>query len=80
VTITVGRPPRAPAKKEQGGLVPNVEGMDEREARRALQDAGFRVRVEEETSPDRKGQVVDQNPGPGDTVPPETTVTISIGA
>ena len=80
VTITVGRPPRAPAKKEQGGLVPNVEGMDEREARRTLQDAGFTVRVQEETAPDRKGQVVDQNPGPGDTVPPETTVTISIGA
>jgi eukaryotic-like serine/threonine-protein kinase len=82
VTITVGRPqgPRPPAKKEQGNIVPNVEGMDEREARTTLQNAGFRVVVEEENAPDRKGQVVNQNPGAGDTVTPGVTVTISIGA
>ena len=82
VTITVGRPqgPRPPAKKEQGNIVPNVEGMDEREARTTLQNAGFRVVVEEENAPDRKGQVVNQNPEAGDTVTPGVTVTISIGA
>lgn len=82
VTITVGRPRQGPPPKTKigGARVPNVEGMDERQARRVLQDAGFKVDVVEESAPDRKGQVVDQRPGAGDTVEAGVTVTISIGS
>ena len=86
VAITVGRPQAAPKPQpkskvpEQGARVPNVEGMDERQARRTLQEAGFRVDVEEETAADRKGQVVNQRPGAGDTVAPGVTVRIYIGS
>jgi serine/threonine-protein kinase len=83
VTITVGRPQAAPKPKpktpERGSPVPNVEGMDRNEASRTLQSAGFKVTVEEEGAPDRKGQVVNQIPGAGDTVEPGATVTIYIG-
>ena len=86
VTITVGRPQAAPKPQpkskapEQGTRVPNVEGMNEREARGTLQAAGFRVEVEEENADDRKGQVVNQRPGAGDTVEPGATVRIYIGS
>jgi serine/threonine-protein kinase len=82
VTIVVGRVPGPgpkPAPKTGFVLVPNVEGMDEREARRMLEDQGFKPDVKYESSRDRKGQVIDQNPGAGDTVPPNATVRIAIG-
>jgi serine/threonine-protein kinase len=84
VTIVVGRgivqaPPK-PAPKPGFVLMPNVEGMDEKEARKVLQDAGFKVQINREESPDRKGQVIDQNPGAGDTVRPERSVQITIGS
>ena len=83
VTIFVGRPiapgiPK-PAPKPGFVLVPNVEGMDEKEARQVLEGQGFRVDVKKEASPDRKGQVIDQNPGAGDTVAPRSTVRITMG-
>jgi len=82
VTITVGRdvdvPPK-PAPKPGGVFPPNVEGMDEREATKTLTDQGFKVKVRRQSAPDRKGQVIDQNPGPGDTVAPGADVTITIG-
>jgi beta-lactam-binding protein with PASTA domain len=84
VTIVVGRPivtslPK-PAPKEGFVLMPNVEGMDEKEARKVLQDAGFKVQIEREEAPGRKGQVIDQNPAANDTVAPERTVRITIGS
>ncbi len=79
VTITVGRLQRSPPPKAKANTVPNVEGMDEKEARKALQEAGYKVDVEEDGAPDRKGQVIDQRPGAGDTAPPGTTVKIIIG-
>lgn len=84
VTIVVGRgigpgSPK-PAPKEGFVLMPNVEGMDEKEARKVLEDAGFKVTIEREEAPGRKGQVIDQNPGANDTVRPERTVRITIGS
>jgi beta-lactam-binding protein with PASTA domain len=85
VTITVGRPQRSPpppappGPKPKANIVPNVEGMDEKEARRFLQEAGYKVEVEEDEAEGRKGQVIDQRPGAGDTAPAGTTVKIYIG-
>jgi serine/threonine-protein kinase len=82
VTIVVGRPvgqPK-PAPKEGFVLMPNVGGMDEKEARKTLEDAGFKVSIERDEAPGRKGQVIDQNPAAGDTVRPERTVQITIGS
>jgi serine/threonine-protein kinase len=81
VTITVGRGiVPSPKPKPQAVRVPNVEGMDEKEARRSLEGAGFGVAVEEDTAPERKGQVINQKPGAGNTVSPGINVTITIGA
>jgi serine/threonine-protein kinase len=76
VNITVNRPPPSP-----GVRVPNVEGMDEREARRTLEQAGFQVRVEEtQARPgESKGTVVNQVPDAAATVDAGTTVRIEIG-
>ncbi len=89
VTIVVGRglnngggqgpaPGPKPAPKPGLVLVPNVEGMDEREARRTLEGQEFKVDVRKESS-DRKGEVIDQNPGAGDSVRPGSVVRITIG-
>jgi serine/threonine-protein kinase len=83
VTIAVGRAVAAapkPAPKEGFVLMPNVEGMDEKQARKTLEDAGFKVTIEREEAPGRKGQVIDQNPAAGDTVRPERPVRITIGS
>jgi eukaryotic-like serine/threonine-protein kinase len=84
VTITIGRPiapnlPK-PAPKQGFVLMPNVEGMDEKQARKSLEDAGFKVSIEREEAPGRKGQVIDQNPAANDTIRPERTVRITIGS
>jgi serine/threonine-protein kinase len=83
VTIVVGRAgggvqPK-PAPKPGMVLVPNVEGMDEKDASKTLRDQNFHVDVRRESSSDRKGQVIDQNPGAGDTVSPGSVVRITIG-
>jgi serine/threonine-protein kinase len=76
VNITVNRPAASP-----GTRVPNVEGMDEREARRTLEQAGFQVRVEEtQARPgESKGTVVNQVPDSAATVAPGSVVRIEIG-
>ena len=82
VKIIVGRGAGAapkPAPKPGMVLVPNVEGMDEKEARRTLEGGGFRVVVRQESSPDRKGQVINQNPEAGNSVLPNVPVRITIG-
>ncbi|MCC6176488.1 MAG: protein kinase [Chloroflexi bacterium] len=87
VTVRVSRPrpptaqpkPKPQPTPEIGVLVPNVEGMDEQEARKFLMDRGFKVRVIREGTRDHKGQVINQNPGANDTVDPGITVTITIG-
>jgi hypothetical protein len=84
VTIVVGRSivqsAAKPALKPGFVFMPNVEGMDEKEARKTLEGAGFKVQIEREEAPDRKGQVIDQNPAAGDTIRPERSVRITIGS
>jgi hypothetical protein len=82
VTIIVAREgggnPK-PAPKPGLVLVPNVEGMDEKDARKMLEDAGFRVEVRQESSRERKGEVINQNPEAGNSVRPNVPVRITIG-
>lgn len=83
VTIVVGRmaPTAEPKPAPKPGLVfpPNVEGMDERQARQTLESQGFKVVVDREKSPDHKGVVIDQNPTKADSVPRGSVVKITIG-
>jgi hypothetical protein len=83
VTIFVGRtlPPAEPKPAPKPGLVfpPNVEGMDEREARQTLESQGFQVQVVRERSSDHKGVVIDQNPTKTDSVQRGSLVKITIG-
>jgi eukaryotic-like serine/threonine-protein kinase len=61
--------------------VPGVIDSPEAEAVEALEDAGFRVDVEEAPveTPDEDGIVVDQDPGPETPRPRGSRVTISVG-
>jgi beta-lactam-binding protein with PASTA domain len=61
--------------------VPNVEGQGEDSAREELEDAGFEVQVEEQSTDDplQDGIVVDQDPEPETQAPPGSTVTITVG-
>jgi serine/threonine-protein kinase len=59
--------------------VPNVQGLDEAAARKILQEAGLRVRVDRDSGRQR-GVVGDQSPQPGIRVPPGSQVTIVIGS
>ena len=70
VTISTG-PPRRP--------VPGVEDMDGAEARTALEDAGFTVRVEKEAKTDvPPGTVLGVAPEPGARAPIGSTVTLTV--
>jgi eukaryotic-like serine/threonine-protein kinase len=61
--------------------VPGVIDQTEDDAVQALEDAGFRVRTEDETveTPDEDGIVVDQSPSPDTPRPQGSTVTITVG-
>jgi tRNA A-37 threonylcarbamoyl transferase component Bud32 len=69
--------PTAPAGSPVA--VPNVMGMNESDARKALEDAGFRA-VVEEISRGPKGVVNDQSPEPGFRLPQGSQVKIAIGS
>ena len=59
--------------------VPSVVGMQEDEARRRLQQAGFRVRVEQDSeTPAEAGQVLRQSPEAFTRQPQGTTVVITV--
>lgn len=76
INITVNRPPASP-----GSRAPNVEGMDEKDARQTLEQAGFQVRVEETQARagQSKGTVVNQVPDSAATIEPGSLVRIQIG-
>jgi serine/threonine-protein kinase len=61
--------------------VPGVIDATEQVATRMLEDAGFRVRVEEAPAetPDEDGIVLDQAPSPETARPPGSLVTITVG-
>jgi beta-lactam-binding protein with PASTA domain/tRNA A-37 threonylcarbamoyl transferase component Bud32 len=65
----------------QSVRVPNVVGMTQAEATSTLQEAGFKVAVQESTTFDssRNGRVVAQNPSGGASAPRGSTVTITVG-
>jgi eukaryotic-like serine/threonine-protein kinase len=59
--------------------VPNVEGKQQSAAETQLQNAGFNVSVQQDTtSTQSAGTVVNQNPAGGTMVDPGSTVTISV--
>ena len=59
--------------------VPNVEGLSENAAQTKLQNEGFSVSVQQDTtSTQPAGQVVNQNPSGGTTVAPGSKVTIYV--
>jgi eukaryotic-like serine/threonine-protein kinase len=59
--------------------VPNVEGLSENAAQTKLQNEGFSVSVQQDTtSTQPAGQVVNQNPPGGTSVAPGTKVTIYV--
>jgi eukaryotic-like serine/threonine-protein kinase len=59
--------------------VPNVEGKQQSAAETELQNAGFNVSVQQDTtSTQSAGTVVNQNPAGGTMVDPGSTITISV--
>lgn len=77
VTITIGQ---APEEVE----VPDVVGDNVDDARTTLQNAGLTVDVADETvetdDEAQDGTVESTSPGPGESVEPETTVTLTVYA
>ncbi len=61
--------------------VPDVAGLDEATATGALEDAGFRVRAQPESTTDaaEDGLVIRQMPAAGDDAPSGSSVTIVVG-
>ena len=68
---------KAPAEVE----VPDMTEDTEDEARAKLEEAGFKVKVEQGPAPDptQVGRVIGQDPEAGDTAPSGSEVTITIG-
>ncbi len=66
-------PPKPPEEP-----VPSVVGMGQKEARRTLSSAGFRVAIQVADSVAPKGQVFSQSPGGGTVTPLGTLVTIQV--
>ncbi|WP_188188873.1 Stk1 family PASTA domain-containing Ser/Thr kinase [Nonomuraea sp. SYSU D8015] len=61
------------------GEVPNVTGLTEEDATKALREAGFKTRVVPQASDEApQGTVITQNPGAGEKLRPNTTVTIVV--
>jgi eukaryotic-like serine/threonine-protein kinase len=56
--------------------VPDVQGLSEGEARRILEDAGFRVSTRDGEQSDSPGRVTDQSPSKGSTAERNDRVTI----
>ena len=61
--------------------MPDVLELPEDDARSDLEDAGFQVRVSDQTvdDPAEDGVVQDQAPGPGEERPEGSTVRITVG-
>ena len=67
------------AAARPAAAVPDVTGLDGREAREALREAGFTVRtVEHETGDAAPGTVVAQEPSAGSSLPLVTRVTVHV--
>jgi len=61
--------------------VPNVVGLQQKDAEQKIRDAGFQPDVvEDPTSTEPKGTVIDQSPNAGQTAPQNSVVTIKVSA
>ncbi|TMR25571.1 Stk1 family PASTA domain-containing Ser/Thr kinase [Nonomuraea turkmeniaca] len=60
------------------GEVPDVQQLTVEDATAQLKAAGFRVKVTEQPDEQAAGTVIQQNPGPGTKLAPNTTVTIVV--
>ena len=69
IVVNTGKPPVE---------VPDVIGLNEQEADRILRQAGFVASVVREEAEEPRGEVIDQNPGPGQEIPARSTVTITV--
>jgi eukaryotic-like serine/threonine-protein kinase len=74
VTVSVSKGPQTTA-------VPDVVGLDRASAVASLQNAGFKVVVQEKDTEDpaEDGTVLSQNPPPGSQVPVSSNVTVVVG-
>jgi len=81
--------PEAGAQVEEGGTVtlyipkqlasvPSVLNMTEQDAKRVLEDAGFKVKVVTRVDQQAEGTVIAQNPGENAKLAPRMTVTIVV--
>ncbi|MGN9837619.1 Stk1 family PASTA domain-containing Ser/Thr kinase [Nonomuraea sp. H19] len=81
--------PKAGEEVEEGGTVtlfvpkqlsevPSVLGLTVEDATAQLKSAGFRTKVQEQPSDQPEGTVIQQNPGEGEKLAPNTTVTIVV--
>ncbi|GGS87213.1 putative serine/threonine-protein kinase [Planobispora rosea] len=58
--------------------VPNVLGFDVKDAKRQLEDLGFKVRVTEQPSNEPEGIVLNQTPPAGSKLQPNTTIRLTV--
>jgi beta-lactam-binding protein with PASTA domain len=74
VTLSVSKGPTE-------STIPDVTSRDEASARVALEDAGFRVAVQDEETedPNSDGIVLNQDPPGNSTAPQGSVVTIFVG-
>ncbi|MEW9556007.1 Stk1 family PASTA domain-containing Ser/Thr kinase [Nonomuraea sp. NPDC050783] len=60
------------------GEVPSVIGLTQQDASAQIKAAGFRVKVVQQASDQPQGTVIQQNPGEGAKLAPNTTITIVV--
>ncbi len=77
VTMVISQGPKPP----DNVTVPDVVGQTQEAATQTLENAGFKVRVQNQatTDPSQDGVVLDQSPAGGNQAPKGSTVTISVG-
>ena len=66
------------SKGSDEALIPNVIGKSEEQATKILEEIGYKVKVREITSTKPQGEVVKQDPSPGEKAKKGDTVTISV--
>lgn len=77
-TTTVGSKVTLYVSKGQV-TVPNVVGMDEKDAEKALDDAGVKYRkAEQETDSSDDGEIIDQSVSGGQSISPDKEVVITV--
>jgi eukaryotic-like serine/threonine-protein kinase len=73
VALTVSRGP-------EDTTVPDVVGMSQQQASRALDEAGLSFQTSQEDSSRAAGTVISADPGPGSTVPVDSSVQLTVAS